>query len=297
MHLTEALARLHLEAKPPRERDLRERFFSSLDLGARAEAEALYSQCDGGAIPRLGSRIYSLAEGSRLIPWYREQLGFNVLPFFVADNSESDPCVVGVAPPLRGHVFQLCHDLPSRILAPSISSFLEVLAAWPADDPLWLEDTAFVYPRDLSPADQETVEALIGRSVSELEIEYEPQLLMALALSMMTDEACLARVRDLDHPDHNARYEISARLKSIGTPAAEEILLRSDEQLRAFVAQAIQVLTRQGFEAISRNGTDIRIGSKADIALNVPVFFDHRNDVDCWDYLVEGARRLSGLKR
>ena len=293
MDFTKAFATAGFVATKPLKEKVRKKRLSELDCEIPAEIEAFYEQCDGGSVEELSCRAYPLAQAVGLVGMYDFHAGFRFLPFFVAQENESDPVMVGLEPPLSGYVFQLCHDLRSRMLAPSISSFLRSLPSQPEDEFFCIEESTFVYPKALSESEQETVEGLIARSMTELEVEYEPQLLVELALSMLTDEACIDLLRDLDHPDHNARHEIADRLKQIGTPAAEQILGKAEDELKAFVGQAIEVLKEHGFDATTTSGTDLRVRETKEMGLNVPAFFDRRNDADCWEYLVERVRYLS----
>lgn len=293
MNLIEACRAAGFDAAKPLTEKKREQLFSQVDCEIPAEVQSFYEHCDGGSVAALSSRFYPLAEAVDLVPSYDFHADFAFLPLFVAENNQSDPCMVGLEPPLSGYVFQICHDGQSRVVAPSISSFLQALASQPDNEFFQIEESTWVYPKALSEAEEETVERLITRSLLDLEIDYEPALLVELALSMLTDEACIARVKDLDHPDHNARFEITDRLKQIGTPAAEETLAKAEDELKAFVEQAIEVLKEHGFDARTTSGTDIRVSDTREMGLNVPSFLDRRNDADCWEYLVERVRHLS----
>lgn len=57
--------------------------------------------------------------------------------------------------------------------------------------------------------------------MADLENDGEAQLLIQLALSMLTDEDCSALLGDLDHPDPDAQYLIAERLERIRRPDAE----------------------------------------------------------------------------
>ena len=249
-------------ATEPTTEKARQQHFSYLECEVPAEIRAFYEHCNGGSVDALSCRAYPLAQAATLVGTYDFHAEFRFLPFFVADDNASDPAMVGLEPPLTGYVFQICHDDRSRMLAPSIPSFLQSLASQPEVEFFHIEESTFVYPRALSESEQETVDALIARSMTELEEEYEAQLLVELALSMLTDEACIDLLRGLNHPDSNARFVIKDRLQEIGTPAAEEILAKADDELKAFVARAIDVLKKEGFDAATASGTDLRVAGK-----------------------------------
>ena len=291
MELTKAFEAAGFRPRKPLAAKTRQQLFSRLGCPMPPEVEAFYEQCNGGRIPGLACRFYPLSEAVEIAGYYDFKISLRILPFFVSEENESDPCVVGLEPPLTGYVFQLCHDFPSRVLAPSLSSFLKSLASQEADDAFSLEDATLVYPKALSKAERKTVADLLARSRMDLEVEDEPALLVQLALSMLTDEECVSALGEADHPYHNARFLMTARLRQIGTPAAQALLDQAERELGAFVQQAIRVLTEAGLNATTERGTDLRISGKL---ANVGAFYDRRESPDCWEYLVERARVLFG---
>jgi sulfatase modifying factor 1 len=187
MDLTRAFAAAGLRPRKPLAAKTRQQLFSRLGGPIPAEVEAFYEQCNGGRIPALGCRFYPLSEAVESSGYYDFKTSLRILPFFVSEENESDPCVLGLEPPLTGYVFQLCHDFESRVLAPSLSSFLESLAAQEADDAFSLEDAMFVYPKALSEGERKTVADLMARSRMDLEVPDECELLAELARSMPAD--------------------------------------------------------------------------------------------------------------
>jgi len=187
MDPTKAFEAARLRARRPLAAKTRQQLFARLGCPIPAEVEALYEQCNGGRIPAPGCRFYPLSEAVETSGYYDFQTSLRILPLFVSEENESDPCVVGLEPPLTGYVFLLCHDLQSRVLAPSLSSFLKSLASQEADDGFSLEDAMLVYPKALSKAERKTVADLLARSRMDLEVEDERGLLVELARSMPSD--------------------------------------------------------------------------------------------------------------
>lgn len=297
MDFTGAFEAAGFQAAKPSKEKVRRRHFSHLGCEIPAEVEAFYEHCDGGTVDALSCRAYPLSQAVGLVGTYDFHAELRFLPFFVADENASDPAMVGLEPPLSGYVFQICHDDRSRMLAPSILSFLESLPSQPDGEFFCLEEATLVYPKALSESEQATVDALIARSMTELEDEYEAELLVELALSMLTDEACIELLAELRHPDHNARFVIKDRLEEIGTPAAQELLAKADDELKAFVSQAIEVLADEGITAVTQRGTDLRVSGETDTPLNVAAFFDDRADDGFWEHFVERVRRILERQR
>jgi formylglycine-generating enzyme required for sulfatase activity len=187
MDLSKAFEAAGFRARKPLAEKTRKQLLSKLDCPIPSEVEAFYEACNGGRIPALGCRFYPLSEAVESSGYYDFMLSLRILPLFVSEENESDPCVVGLEPPLTGYVFQLCHDSESRVFAPSLSAFLRSLASQEADDAFCLEDAMFVYPKALSKADQKTVADLLARSRMDLEVDDEPGLLVELARSMPAD--------------------------------------------------------------------------------------------------------------
>jgi formylglycine-generating enzyme required for sulfatase activity len=187
MDLTKAFQAAGLRARKPLAAKTRQQLFSRLGGPIPPEVEAFYEQCNGGRIAALACRFYPLSEAVETAGYYDFKTSLRILPFFVSEENESDPCVVGLEPPLTGYVFLLCHDGDSRVLAPSLSSFLESLASQEADEHFRLEDAMFVYPKALSQAERKTVEDLLARSRMDLEVYDERGLLVELARSMPAD--------------------------------------------------------------------------------------------------------------
>jgi len=216
MDLREAFEAAGFCAAEPLAEQARRQHLSRLGGEIPAEVEAFYEQCDGGTLQRLSCRAYPLSEAVGLMRIYNFRADIRYLPFFVAVENESDPCMVGLEPPLTGYVFQHCHDDVSRILAPSISSFFHALASQDDDEFFCIEEAAFLYPKDLSDAEQATFDGMMARSMTDLENDNEAQFLVELALTMLTDEASAAHLSGLDHPDPGASFWIKERLKRIG---------------------------------------------------------------------------------
>jgi len=187
MDSSKAFEAAGLRARKPLAAKTRQQLLSRLGCPVPPEVEAFYEQCNGGRIPALGCRFYPLSEALESSGYYDFKLSLRILPVFVSEENESDPCVVGLESPLTGYVFQLCHDAPSRVLAPSLSSFLKSLASQEADEAFCLEDAMFVYPKALSKAERKTVEDLLARSRMDLTVEDERGLLVELARSMPRD--------------------------------------------------------------------------------------------------------------
>lgn len=248
-----------------------------------------YQSCNGGRIAAIQCRFYPLAEAVDLIGAYDFVASLHFLPLFVSENNESDPCMVGLDGPLAGYVFQICHDGPSRVHAPNINALLRSLSGISTDGFLIIEDHTFVYPKLLTASEAKTVGKLIDLSKTEREIEYEPALMIELAMSMMTDDDCVSVIGDINHPDHNARHEITYRYKRIGTPAAKRALKRHETDVKSFVKRAIAFLTKSGFTATTTDGLNIHV-KEGNSHLNIPVFYDRKDSPDCWDYLLERVR-------
>jgi hypothetical protein len=123
-NLLKILEKIGFRSRKPLVEKSRERLFANLPCEVPSEVSALYEICNGGDLASYGCRVYPLAEAVDLRSAYAFQTELAFLPFFVSENNESDPCMGGLQAPLTGYVFQLCDDLASRVLAPTISSFI-----------------------------------------------------------------------------------------------------------------------------------------------------------------------------
>jgi hypothetical protein len=79
------------------------------------------------------------------------------------------------------------------------------------------------------------------------------------------------------------------RLDKIGTPETREAVQAADDELAAFVEEAVRVLKQAGLDAHIVDRTSIRI-DPGPVWLNVGVFFDRRQSSDVWEFLVERSK-------
>lgn len=287
--ITQLLENSRVRQQKPLAEASRRKLFSTIDCRVPKAVTDFYEVCNGGRIAGIDCRFYPLAEAVELIGAYDFVASFHFLPLFVSEHNESDPCMVGLDGPLTGYIFQLCHDGPSRVHAPTIDAMLRLLSAITLDGFLIIEDHNFIYPKSLSDSETITVDKLITRSMTELEIEYEPLLMVELAMSMMTDDECVDVIGEIEHPDHNARHEIIYRYKGIETAAAKRALTRYENDVKSFVNKAIEFLNRNGFTASTTDGLNIHV-KEGNSHLNIQMFFDRKDTPDCWDYLLERVR-------
>lgn len=288
------LKSLEFEANPRQTKKARSSLLNETGWELPAELEQFYDIADGGELPHLQCRFLPLEEALEYAGIFAEIESYRGLPIFESHNASSDPCLIMIGGPFPGAIYQHHHDLDRRVFAPGVYSFLQHLAKLPEE---WinLEEQNFVYPKKLNQKEQRIVKKLLELSQTDLQDEYEPQLLVGLALSMLRDEDVSEYFTGWEHPNHHARHEIEYRLKNIGSTESQSIVNKSADNQQEFVKQALKVLKQAGFTASSSTGLNIYV-KEGDSHLNVEMFYDRRNKPDCWDYLLERVRFFASME-
>jgi len=269
----------------------RDRLVQRFDIDRVGQLKTFYEHCNGGRVKRLGCRFYPLAEAVGLWGAFDFTMDLRFLPFFVSENNESDPCVVGIDGPLRGLVFQMCHDSDSRILAANVTSFLRSLRKQEDDEYFAIEDHVFVYPKSLSQREAKKFTALMERSRNNLDHESEAERITELALSMVGDKQLLALLAPTAHPDGNSQLQIKRRLERIGTKQSAKRLAQIQKTADVFVERCIQVLHAAGIHAQADAVYGMRVGPDSR-AVNVSAFRSESKRPDFDEYLVQRIRYL-----
>jgi hypothetical protein len=291
-------------AKPLAETS-RKRLFSKLDCKVPNEVSAFYQVCDGigpkphrirrskrQQSPSQPGRFYPLAEAVEMAGQWDFLVSFRLLPLFEFENNISDPCMVGIDGPLAGYVFQICHDTPTRVHAPSIAGFLKDLAAKTPEQLQWMEQTSFTYPKKLTAAEKKTVQKLIDRSMTAL--DAAPSVLIALAMSMLTDDEFVSLMGGVKHPNKHAQLEIIHRLKRLNSVEAKRALQSleiSQKDLKAFVKEAVRRLKKAGLPAnTNAAGTTIQLDIGPNYSYDGEELYRRKDSPGFWDRLIEDAQ-------
>lgn len=186
----------------------------------------LFLTANGGALRRLNSHFFSLAEALDIWDQAYSELEWRVFPVFADNEHESDPVVIGLDGPLQGLVCQAKHSGDWRVLAPNLKSFLRALGKFEDKKRFFVEDHDFVYPRRLSRSEIFTVKGLVDLSYSSTARWMERSTFIELALSMVRDEDLIQILRMESHPDSNSRFLIAQRLKNVPGVVAKKAVAK-----------------------------------------------------------------------
>ncbi|TWT93268.1 hypothetical protein [Stieleria varia] len=210
-----------------------QRYFDDMGIASVKPLARFYETCNGGKVKRLGCRFYPLSEAVFTWSAFDFTMDLRFLPFFVSENNESDPVVVGIDGPIRGLVFQMCHDNNSRILAPNIPAFLRSLKSQDDDIYFAIEDNSFVYPKNaLTKAEETTFAKLMARTHENQYHDSEASRITELALSMVNDSQLVDLLDPLPREDRNSQFYLKRRLDAIGSKKAKALAKKVSPALK-----------------------------------------------------------------
>jgi hypothetical protein len=295
---------------PPQRKHSIGELTADLSLEMPSDLISLYSTCDGGECRNLNLRIVPLQEAIDLAMTYQGMypvMGY--FPFVKEINGDYRfLCTTG---PLEGYVLWLHHDDLHEFKARSLRGFLEVLANNRNSAGWWLEDGTYgaegrprghvafeMAGKSRTTSDVMAAQALLKLAEQRVDAEDgadEYAHLFDLALTLLPDEQSEHIVPLLKHRNHEVRQVAQFRLAGVETPDVIAARREAAQELAAFVAQAVEFLRQNGLDAHAVNGTDIRI-DPGPVWLNMPGFFDRRNQPDVWDYLLERAKTFVSLQ-
>ncbi|QEG00619.1 hypothetical protein Mal15_46900 [Stieleria maiorica] len=262
--ILELLPYLGLETVEPYDDASRQSCFGQLKGNIPKDVEAFYSITDGGEIPSIECRFYGLDEALELAEEIREmQTSLPLLPVFEASGEASDPCCVLLGEGLAGTIVQLCHDVGSRVHAPSFLDFLTAITET-EEGPLAASDHKFCFPKRLTKKEKLIALKLLDLSSEPVDpdspcvnAEYEPELLIALAQSMTTPQAMPELFDPLDLKDGRARHKAAVNLYYCETPAANAKLENYCRVMNDFARSLRQALASDGHKLSLKNADGI----------------------------------------
>lgn len=240
----------------------RNKLVGSLGVRLPTQLHSFYRECNGGRFAAYRCRFFSLAEAIETIDCFVFAQSFSYLPILVDEDSESDPCVVGLSGPLKGMVWFHPHDDDKRMLAPNFNAFAKSLVK-SAPEGLRLENAEFAFPRESTSADQKVMDS-VKSWCERKDLDGEEAELLEMLVSSMRPS------------------EMSELEKLMNAPIDD-----------ALVARCIRILAKSGVHAEPDPQYGLRVGPRK-LPVNVKSFYTSQHEKGFEKLLV---KRMADLLR
>jgi hypothetical protein len=162
-----------LESEPPSSR-VGEVLFGKLgEIFLPDELLEIYRTGDSIKFTSYPGQMIPFENAKSMLRATYDQSVYDVWPFFVANDYQSDELAVIVHGPGKGYVMQRCHDGFDRMIAPDVATFFRMLDSNPpSEDYFGDEEEVWIYPRELSEIDRNIANEFLA-NVTVAEDSYE----------------------------------------------------------------------------------------------------------------------------